>query len=747
MVEWIATRVGEGVDPRRILAIMFNTNAKREFDQRLKARLGRSLPVATFNAVGKRYHDALMHSGRLPRRELIVRDTDVARFAKMALVPSFRAQHGEKSFPSKEQLAAFSTFLTLARAHLRPPADVFAEYGYAREMRCFVEAVDAFEQILSEEGRMTFDDQVLQPVRLAQVDPAAWHAIAPEYDWVVVDEAQDASETNIALLRALLVRGGAPLLVGDPDQTIYRFRGARPDYIERDFAREYTPVIHYSLSRTFRFGHRIGLMATLLLNSGRKRHQPKLVIADDSTPDTSVQLHAQRVGQGRSPLLSILGPAAARHELSDHAILVRFHAHTLPVELELRLAGIPYHVYDRKTLASMPVVMAMFAVLCIAGSRLPPDPDQRQLLWRALLIVPTLYLRSADLDAFTCSFDNAFASGRCDTSILLAAARGARNQDASLRLLRRAKAIEALFELDTAQVTSLQLLERFLEDCDFRADIQRHASTPEQGREHAAYLEAVLRAASTRPDLHTMLDDLDAILESVGSEPPDVDHVAIRTIHSVKGDEFHTVILPAWAEGEFPREQDTIEDERRLAYVAMTRARHALHILHPADDLLEEEQVAATSSAYPPVMPTASRFLFEAEAPAALRIAGAIEAGRTPQAQVRNIEAANAYLAAVGATDHRVAKSRPSLAPASAHQPPASGVPAPPARRPVVHPVPLRTKVHSDARGTFTVHSHLADGRYRLVPLTGVRLIDSALEPSEWTLIDDSPQSISQMTR
>ena len=174
---------------------------------------------------------------------------------------------------------------------------------------------------------------------LADSELAAW--VTDRVDHIIVDEYQDINESQQQLLKILAGSRAKVMVVGDVDQCIYEWRGARPEYITTRFQLDFPNPENYQLSYTFRYGHQLSLAANHLI-AGNKKRDRKLCISHETNPKTIITCLEE---QKKHPAISVLSEWREKNRsLRDAVVLVRLFAQSVPVELALLEAGIPYRL-------------------------------------------------------------------------------------------------------------------------------------------------------------------------------------------------------------------------------------------------------------------------------------------------------------------------------------------------------------------------------------------------------------------
>ena len=276
-------------------------------------------------------------------------------------------------------------------------ADAFRTFGLLPSCAYFVRAFTLFEQARERAGLRFFADLLSEPVAVMRANPRALAMVTNKLDLVVVDEFQDVSRVQVELLIQLVGTRAHLNAVGDDSQCIYAWRGARPEIMGDEFARHFPGATRYTLSRTFRFGHRVSLAAAQLIGNNRNR-MDTLCVSAPSTPDTGIEvLRATSAGDQSTVVAAIDGWRRAGRSLREVAVLARLWAQTLSLELALLERDIPY-VKAKDDLFRVPEIAGLLGYLRLAAGTLFAEPRAREIV-RYMLSTPTLWLTAATLDA------------------------------------------------------------------------------------------------------------------------------------------------------------------------------------------------------------------------------------------------------------------------------------------------------------------------------------------------------------
>lgn len=669
MVSRVRHLLEHGVKPNRIMVLMFNRTACDSFSASLTAALAPrglvSPEVRTFHSLGLRLVKSFSAKGALPVRTLLTADYQLEQLAKESIKKTMARHDDCRDWLAKESMEGFLTFIDLVKANTAPPALLFAELGLDAPLSYFIEAFEIFEDIRHERGVRFYADLIHEPVMaiLANPDLALW--VRNHVDHVIVDEYQDINEIQQQLLKAIAGSQAQVMVVGDVDQCIYEWRGARPEYITERFQHDFPKPTTYTLSYTFRFGHQLSLAANHLIHNNRLRDR-KLCRSYPGCNPTRFDCLEENEPH---PILAILIDWQRQgRKLNEAAALVRIFAMSVPLELALLDAAIPYRLMGHERVFDCPEIMALtgFLKLCHGGKGLTPS------MVEAMLANPHLGVKREQLEslarsiAATPDLAAELILERIDRDTppflkrQIEARATAWNEIKHLPITTKAHELlsviihkTGLFEFYLSFSTRLSLAENRIKTCQAYVSFAQRLNLP----------------------LPLFLDKIDRL--NPGSAEPEGDSLLITSIHRAKGLEWPLVIIPGLSDGSFPLIDGSpesvlanMEDERRLFYVAMTRAREQLFFIHPPDSRLLQQHQAGSSTFTLPAKenksPVASRFLYEANLWLSSRLGEALQGdiscetqhGETPTSRLEifaaDCELANAYLSAIDSPLPRV---------------------------------------------------------------------------------------------
>ncbi|MBL8446216.1 MAG: UvrD-helicase domain-containing protein [Zoogloeaceae bacterium] len=564
------------VTPQGILAVTFTNKAAREMLARVTAMLPldpRGLWIGTFHGLCNRLLRTHFRDAGLPQLFQILDSGDqlaaIKRLLKMLNVgdDKFPARDVQYFINSQKEAGLRSSAVEAIDEYSRQRVALYAEY----EVQC------------QREGVVDFAELLLRTYELLERNEPLRHHYQARFRHILVDEFQDTNRLQYQWLKCLAGggdRGAALFCVGDDDQSIYAFRGANVGNM-RAFEREFRVETIIRLEQNYRSDGNILQAANAIIRHNRQR-LGKNLWTDQADGEPIRIFEAFSDGdEGRwlvEELQSLVGEGFSRQ---DVAVLYRSNAQSRVLEHQLFSAGIPYRVYGGLRFFERQEIKHALAYL-----RLLVNPDDDTAFLRVVNFPP----RGIGARTIETLQDAARHSG---TSLVRAVAavagKGGSNLSQFLALLeglRRQASGLALPDLIARVVSG--------------AGLAMHYQNEREGQERLENLDELVSAAanfaaeaagrhlgeSGQPDLHAELVEFlsHAALEA-GDHQADAgaDAVQLMTVHAAKGLEFGIVFLTGLEEGLFPHDnslngEDGLEEERRLMYVAVTRARRRLYL-------------------------------------------------------------------------------------------------------------------------------------------------------------------------
>ena len=560
----LARLVERGVDPRSIVSVTFTNKAADEMRERARRILGgRPLLsfVGTFHSFALRFlrrHAAL---AGLPPRFSIADSADQLALVKEAMEEIGVSEQVLPAGAVRARISSAKSSLITAQAY----ADSQTDYAGERVGRVFL----LYEKKLAAAGALDFDDLIFRAVRLLRERAEVAQAEAARVRHLLIDEYQDTNTSQDALVK-LLGRGADSLCaVGDEDQAIYRWRGAEVEHILR-FDEDFPGARIIPLERNYRSTSGILDAASGLVANNRRR-RPKRLLADRGA---GARVRLWRFDEDRTEAETVARAIEDRRDgAGDVAVLYRTNAQSRPFEEELVRRRIPYVVVGGMKFYERAEVKDALAYLRLAAR---PEDD---LAFRRVVNVPARGIGSATLDRI------AKAARESGKSWWEASANPpAELTDRARTALSRFRAIVSELAERAKTEPPSALLEHLLEATGYAALYDRTEDSEDVARrENLAELVSSAREFERRSgEDATLAEYLDSVSLATDAEAASGGRgVTLSTLHAAKGLEFPTVFVVGLEEGYLPHgqsaeDEDELEEERRLLYVGMTRAKDEL---------------------------------------------------------------------------------------------------------------------------------------------------------------------------
>ena len=574
----VANLIVNGVDPRRILLMTFSRRAASEMSRRVESICAKMLGAkasimtdaliwaGTFHAIGARLiREYAEQIGLQPNFTIHDRENSAD------LMNLVRHQLGfsqtESRFPTKGTCLAIYSRAVNAEMPLEAVLQGHFPWcaGWEEQLRTlfagYVEAKQA-------QGVLDYDDLLLYWAQMMS-DPGLAAHIGERFDHVLVDEYQDTNRLQSSILLALKPGGDGLTVVGDDAQSIYAFRAATVRNI-LDFPNQFSPpAAIITLDRNYRSTQPILAAANGVIGLAAERFTKNLWTERQSAELPSLVSVRDEVDQARYVVEQVLENREGGTDLKQQAVLFRTSSHSGPLEIELTRRNIPFVKFGGLKFLDTAHVKDLLALL-----RFVENPRDRVAGFRVLQLLPGLGPTSAQrvLDAMANQVDPLGA-----LSHIAAPPRAGEGWNELVDTLQQLHAGKAGWpaEIGRARLWYTPHLERMHEESAVRqADLLQ--------------LEQIAAGYPSRTRFLTdlTLDPPDATSDQAGVPLLDEDYLILSTIHSAKGQEWKSVFVLNVVDGCMPSDLGTgttaeIEEERRLLYVAMTRAKDTLHLITP----------------------------------------------------------------------------------------------------------------------------------------------------------------------
>lgn len=639
LVHRVLFLLSQGYEPRRVLVLMYNRSARVDFEAKLQReyqcqQVHYPKPdIRTFHSIGHKLCESMVRWGVLQPRQLVREGWPYEKLVRQGInqaLPNADQATRRKAL-DKDHLEAFMQFAERVKADLETPKDQFRLLGLPDDQRYFIEAFEQLEQIMAREGVMTFSDLLYRPAMAILAQPELETRISNHLDHVIVDEYQDINSIQQFLLSILAGERARVMVVGDVDQCIYEWRGARPEFMLRDFALQFQQPVSYPLSYSFRYGATLALAANHLIGRNKNR-DAGLCLATPDHADTQVQVLSEL-----NQLVSQIQPVLEQSGAANIAVLVRSWALSVPVQLVFLQQQIPFRLHQQGHFVfNQPLVSQFLAYLQLAAGEANAEIGAEAL--GQMLSFPPLFLSQGEQQGIQQQVQH---HGLSPDSIIS----GMDLKPYTAKRLK--KRLELLLELQRqpADQPVGPLAIRVLQETDAYDLIDKAAATKDQAQERKQTLQALVNyIRQQRMSVSQLLNHIEQQKQSGASQSHHDDVITITTVHGAKGLEWPHVILAGLTEGSFPCYQNITdfdekaeEGERRLFYVAMTRARETLWLL--TDHGLSEERKKR-----------ASRFVAEMNLEDCRLVAGRLKSDEADDKalKVENVGLIRQYLSASG---------------------------------------------------------------------------------------------------
>ena len=564
----------EPAAPWSIIAITFTNKAAGELKDRLEKMLGasaRDVWASTFHSACVRILRRDIEKLGFPSSFTIYDTDDSQRVMKDCIK---ELNFDDKQFPPRSVLGTISQAkdkLRLAK-DFEKDADRSGDFRLQKIARLYA----AYEKRLWEAGALDFDDIILHTVRLLQEHEDVRTYYQKKFRYVLIDEYQDTN--NLQYLLASLLAGGHEniCVVGDDDQSIYRFRGATIENI-LSFEDQYRDCRTVRLEQNYRSTKNILAAANAVIKHNRGRKGKELWTAGREGDRVSLYTAMNENDEARYVADRLMADYRAGMKWNSHAILYRMNAQSNQLEVAFKRSGIPYRIIGGTRFFDRAEVKDMLAYLCAIQNH----ADDLRL---------TRIINNPPRGIGTTTVERARAiaarSGLSVWDVISDAAAYPELQKAVKKLGEFVKLID-----DLTALSRTMDLERFYEEAVSRTGYAAMllAKNDEESRTRLENVRELLTsvkdyAQRNREDasLAGFLDEI-ALYTDLDSHDPDEDAVVMMTMHSAKGLEFPAVFVVGMEEGIFPGiraigDAEEMEEERRLCYVALTRAKERLYL-------------------------------------------------------------------------------------------------------------------------------------------------------------------------
>ena len=567
-----------------VMAITFTNKAAGELKERLRNMLGGEEGDEVFAST---FHSACVRILRRWAEEIgyprsfTIYDTDDSQRVMKTVYKELSVD--DKFFPVKSAINQMSRW----KDQLVSPAEALQTPAKDTKGALAARVYAAYEKKLKEAGAFDFDDLIYQTVQLLAEHKEVRDFYQNKYRYLLVDEYQDTSVAQFRLVSLLTGPEKNICVVGDDDQSIYRFRGATIENI-LNFERVYPGTKTIRLEQNYRSTSNILNAANCVIQHNTER-KGKTLWTQNGEGDKVQVYTAENEQDEASHIADIIGQHLREGgHLADHAVLYRMNAQSAPLESYFTRAGIPHKIVGGQRFNDRKEVKDIHSYMSIVAN---PRDDVRL---RRIINEPARKIGATTIDVIA---DLAEQEGVSMLEII-------RHADQYAKLSRAIAPLYKFYQIYERLQDSLEnkTLDEFASDVieitGYKAMLETDAA---KGHEDAAdrlqnlgqlvnNVKNYCDQQGEEASLEGYLEDI-ALISDIDNYNESADQVVLMTIHSAKGLEFPYVFLIGMEEGVFPSEMSKyseadLEEERRLAYVGITRAKKELYISNSVTRML-----------------------------------------------------------------------------------------------------------------------------------------------------------------
>jgi DNA helicase-2/ATP-dependent DNA helicase PcrA len=601
----------QGFYPNNILILMYNKAAQLNFEGKLhiavqKANFVSSPEVRTFHSYAKKLVKQAEYL-KLIKPKILTEQKP--RVYQSVLKASYAYGYGlEDGYIENNKIEELVHNISNWRSEDLTPSDLESDPTYEDVDVKDKQAYAKYFELMDQHCLRTFDDLLIEAVQLIK----SGNLKPPTLHHIVVDEYQDVNFIQNEFIKCLTKNNTSVMVVGDVNQCIYEWRGSRPDFIEGKFQKDFKNTTLFNLSCTFRYGHQLSFIANSVI-SKNKDTVPSMCISHPNNQCTEVHVH-----QGIE-LLNLIKRLESNRGTKTNAIIARANADLIEPEIILQFLGIPYrNMSNTSTLITRPEISLLTVLFCIAidGSLEKIRSHKHfKVILRSFIHQINFKLAKGQLQRLTDSIAN-----DKDSFWEILKTQIDKKQRGNAKLLETLGNFNKAFpEADSAS-TLYQLLDRsdLFKDVSEASILRRESNDQVRGINFIQQLLSSFKISAEKL--------LQILVEPSTYENGEV-HYELSTMHGSKGLEWHSVIILGLHDKAYPGQskekpignavvpaekskERELKEDRRLFYVAITRAISQLHLVVPQDSQLEHWHKQGWSST-PKKEVDATRFVFE----------------------------------------------------------------------------------------------------------------------------------------
>ena len=572
---------GSKIFPWNILAITFTNKAAQELKTRLFDSLGeegKQVWASTFHSMCARilrqYADRIGYTNHF----VVYDDEDTKKLIKEC----------EKNLKLDDKLLSYKTIkyeISRAKDRLIGCDEYRQRSGSDFRLSGVAEIYELYQRKLVESDAMDFDDLIVNTIKLFHTCPDVLEKYHDKFKYILVDEYQDTNYAQYILIRTLASKYKNLCVVGDDDQSIYKFRGATIENI-RDFEKNFPGAQVIRLEQNYRSTKNILDAANAVIKNNTNRKGKTLWTENEV--GSKIKVHTAYSEHDEANYISeaIQDAVAKGAKYSDFAILYRMNSQSNVIEKVFVKSGILYRMLGGVRFYERKEVRDMLAYLSVINN------PQDEIRLKRIINQPRRSIGERTIS-------QASELAEQEKISLLEVIRNCESyeglQRVSLKLHGFAELMDSLIEASKSPDTSIsELYQMILDKTDYMSYLKTDKDSAESRIENVKELLSNIvryeKEAGKDATLSGFLEEV-SLMSDIDNYDENSDAVSMMTLHAAKGLEFPTVFLPGFEEGIFPGmkssiNNDDIEEERRLAYVGITRSRKNLYILNSDSRML-----------------------------------------------------------------------------------------------------------------------------------------------------------------
>ena len=551
----------KGASPYSILAITFTNKAAKEMKDRITAQIGteaKKLTISTFHSFGlkllRENYDVLGYD-----KNFVIMDSDDSLTVVKKILKDMNCD------PKIYNPRAIRNKISSCKNEMTSP-EMYERYAVSDYEKVVQEVYSKYEKKLQKNNSVDFDDLLLLPIELFKKHPDVLARYQDIYQYILIDEYQDTNEAQYILTKLLSEKNRKITCVGDDSQSIYSFRGANYKNI-LNFEKDYKDAKTILLEENYRSTSTILDAANQVIKNNKMRKDKNLWTSRGKGEKIKYYRAYNERDEAQYVIRKIKELVKRNVEYKDIAVLYRTNAQSRVIEEEMLKENMPYRVigsfyfYSRKEIKDL-----------IAYLRLIHNSKDNVSLLRVIntpkrgIGLKTIENLTNKADELGISIYDAISSGK---------------------ELEFKNTIEKLKDISN-DLTLTELIDKVLDASGMKQELESEDSLESEIRlENLEEFKSITKTFEEREGLISLEDFLleISLISDVEEYKDDPNRISLMTVHSVKGLEFNHVFVVGMEEGIFPHmnslmENSEVEEERRLCYVAITRAKDDLHLIN-----------------------------------------------------------------------------------------------------------------------------------------------------------------------